>query len=75
MPKTEKSIPDSKECGRIKKTLLIVAGVVSLALGGIGVFLRSFQRPLLYFLRPDALQEAVLRCTDGFAGRAFLEST
>ena len=39
MPKTEKSIPDSKECGRIKKTLLIVAGVVSLALGGIGVFL------------------------------------
>ena len=39
MPKTEKSIPDSKECGRIKKTLLIVAGVVSLTLGGIGVFL------------------------------------
>ncbi len=39
MPKTEKSIPDSKECGRIKKTLLIVAGVVSIALGGIGVFL------------------------------------
>lgn len=39
MQKTEKSIPDSKECGRIKKTLLIVAGVVSLALGGIGVFL------------------------------------
>ena len=39
MPKTEKSIPDSKECGRIKKTLLIVAGVVSLMFGGIGVFL------------------------------------
>ena len=39
MPKTEKSIPDSKKCGRVKKTLLIVAGVVSLALGGIGVFL------------------------------------
>ncbi len=39
MPKTEKSIPDSKECGRIKKTLLILAGVVSLTLGGIGVFL------------------------------------
>ncbi|MEN6381325.1 MAG: YbaN family protein [Synergistaceae bacterium] len=39
MPKTEKSIPDSKECGRIKKTFLIVAGVVSIALGGIGVFL------------------------------------
>ena len=39
MQKTEKSIPDSKKCGRVKKTLLIVAGVVSLALGGIGVFL------------------------------------
>ena len=39
MQKTEKSIPDSKKCGRIKKTLLIVAGVVSLTLGGIGVFL------------------------------------
>ena len=39
MLKTEKNIPDNKHCGRIKKTLLIVAGVVSLALGGIGVFL------------------------------------
>jgi uncharacterized membrane protein YbaN (DUF454 family) len=39
MQKTEKSIPDNKHCGGIKKTLLIVAGVVSLALGGIGVFL------------------------------------
>ena len=39
MQKTEKNIPDNKHCGGIKKTLLIVAGVVSLALGGIGVFL------------------------------------
>ena len=39
MQKTEKSIPDSKKCGRVRKTLLIVAGVVSLVLGGIGVFL------------------------------------
>jgi len=39
MPKTEKSILDSKECGRIKKTFLIVAGVVSIAIGGIGIFL------------------------------------
>ena len=39
MPKTEKINPKGKECGGIKKTLLIVAGVVSLTLGGIGVFL------------------------------------
>lgn len=39
MQKTEKNIPDNKHCGGIKKTLLIVAGVVSLTLGGIGVFL------------------------------------
>lgn len=39
MQKTEKNIPDNKHCSRVKKTLLIVAGVVSLTLGGIGVFL------------------------------------
>lgn len=39
MQKTEKNIPDKKHCGGIKKTILIVAGFVSLVLGGIGVFL------------------------------------
>ena len=39
MQKTEKNIPDSRESDRIKKALLITAGVFSLVLGGIGVFL------------------------------------
>jgi uncharacterized membrane protein YbaN (DUF454 family) len=39
MLKTEKNIPDKGGSGRIKKMLLIVAGIVSLTLGGIGVFL------------------------------------
>lgn len=39
MLKTEKNIPDKGGSGRIKKTLLIVSGIVSLTFGGIGVFL------------------------------------
>ena len=39
MQKTEKNIPDSRESDRIKKALLVTAGVFSLVLGGIGVFL------------------------------------
>lgn len=39
MPKTEKNIPDDKECDRIKKILLVLLGILSLVLGGIGVFL------------------------------------
>lgn len=30
MPKTEKNIPDNKECGRIKKILLVLLGILSL---------------------------------------------
>lgn len=39
MQKTGKNIPDKTWSGRVKKSLLIAAGVVSLALGGIGAFL------------------------------------
>lgn len=39
MQKTEKNTPDSRKSGKIKKTILIAAGVLSLVLGGIGVFL------------------------------------
>lgn len=39
MPKTERNIPDKTDPCRIKRAFLISAGVLSLVLGGIGVFL------------------------------------